>query len=494
MTRFDDRLRTVLAQPATDSHDRAVRWRQLVELVARSNTESDQALVAEAIATIREDSSSVDERVRSAAALSVAALAVPVDLVAAFAADRLTVAAPLLASVRLTASDWKRVSASASEEARSFISTMHSDAAAPAPAPEPPPAPTVEPDHVPSISEVVARIERLRQQREPEPAAPPPVAAEPQEAPRLFKWECNESGEIDWVEGAPRGALIGHSIAHRSLGIGVDASVERAFAERAPFHGGDLELPADGTAGGLWKISGVPAFDRSSGRFAGYRGLAQRSGGRKADALAPDPAGLRELAHEIKTPLNAIIGFAEIISGEYLGPAEGRYRERADEIVAQARLLLTAIEDLDFAAKLRARDQSLESELSDSLAASWEAIERAANERGVTVTVVGGENPARCRLDPQLAQRLVERLCTAAIDSAAAGDSLTFRIGSDGQCCAVSVNLPAALAGLDLTPDRNRRASDCATLPLRLVAGLARTAGGELVAQDGSLVLRLPKA
>ena len=71
----------------------------------------------------------------------------------------------------------------------------------------------------------------------------------------------------------------------------------------------------------------------------------------RPDVLA-DPDSLRELVHEIKTPLNAIIGFAEIIEGQFLGPADRRYRERAAEIVAQARLLLGAIDDLDFAAKI----------------------------------------------------------------------------------------------------------------------------------------------
>src|SRR5436305_6681365 len=69
------------------------------------------------------------------------------------------------------------------------------------------------------------------------------------------------------------------------------------------------------------------------------------------DALA-DTDSLRELVHEIKTPLNAIMGFAEIIEGQYLGPADRGYRERAAEIGRQARLLLTAIDDLDFAAKV----------------------------------------------------------------------------------------------------------------------------------------------
>ena len=40
-----------------------------------------------------------------------------------------------------------------------------------------------------------------------------------------------------------------------------------------------------------------------------------------------------------------------MIGGEYLGPASEAYRGRAQEIVGQARLLLTAIEDLDFAAR-----------------------------------------------------------------------------------------------------------------------------------------------
>ena len=37
--RFDDRLLTVLNQPAEDRHDAAVRWRQLVDLVARAGAE-----------------------------------------------------------------------------------------------------------------------------------------------------------------------------------------------------------------------------------------------------------------------------------------------------------------------------------------------------------------------------------------------------------------------------------------------------------------------
>ncbi len=126
---------------------------------------------------------------------------------------------------------------------------------------------------------------------------------------------------------------------------------------RAPFRDAALRLRGEGPVAGEWKISGVPAFEPRDGRFAGYRGIALREAAPAPLSASPseflaDPDSLRELVHEIKTPLNAIIGFAEIIDGQLLGPADRRYRERAVDIVAQAQLLLSAIDDLDFAGKV----------------------------------------------------------------------------------------------------------------------------------------------
>src|ERR1041384_3306893 len=117
-----------------------------------------------------------------------------------------------------------------------------------------------------------------------------------------------------------------------------------------------MTVAGDGLVSGEWRISGVPAFEPNDGRFAGYRGIALREAPSAEDPESPeflaDPDSLRELVHEIKTPLNAIIGFAEIIDGQYLGPADRRYPERASDIVGEARSLLGAIDDLDFAAKI----------------------------------------------------------------------------------------------------------------------------------------------
>lgn len=480
--RYDDRLTTVLAQPADRAHDRAVRWRQLVELLARGGEAGDRSLFDRAIAAVREDAPLVDELVRMAAARSIASRPAPLALVSAFAGDRLGVAAPVLAAARLTASEWAEVGTCATPECRRFIASLRAESpAADAPQARPPPSRLEADAPIPSISEVVARIERLRHSREhpdPESPSPSPAPAPASEPPRLFRWESDESGEIAWVEGAPRGALIGRSIARAGEGGEIDRRIERAFPLRVPFRDATLELAEGGVVGGSWKISGIPAFDPSSGRFAGYRGIAERE---RAEAAAEppmfavrDPESLRELAHEIKTPLNAILGFAEIISGQYLGPAERAYRERAQEIVAQARLLLTAIDDLDFAARLHSQR---------SAAASTDlghVIDRLAEELGPGGASFDISGSPATSIDRALAERLVSRFCKAVM--ALTDKPPAFSLGEDDAHCIVGV------------PDPGLETAGEPGLGLRLVLGLARIAGGDLRISGGRVALLLPKA
>lgn len=485
--RFDDRLTTVLGQPAESAHARAIRWRQLVELVARAPGDSERVLVQRALAVIREDREAIEERVRVATALAIASLPLPAELVAAFAADRLTVAAPILARSRLTASEWSHVAASASRDCRAFIAAMRSDEGDSAPRESPAQNAT---GAIPSISEVVARIERLRQSREADGGE---AAVEPGESPRLFRWECNESGDIDWVEGAPRGALVGRSIAQSSGGE-VDRTIERAFASRAPFHDGLLELPRDATVGGTWKISGIPAFERSTGRFAGYRGVAERAG--EAE-VRTDPTSLRELVHEIKTPLNAIVGFAEIISGEYLGPAESAYRERANEIVAQARLLLNAIEDLDFAARIRSANgnRHARTDLGELVGQMIGRLRDEAAGRNVSLQAPQPTPAIVAAIDRDIAERLIQRTVAAVVGRASDGETLRLGVDQFADRYTVWIVRPAALAGVSdeqLFGSPEDALAD--EFPLRLARGLAHSAGVDMVVSPTAISLAFARA
>ncbi len=521
--RFDDRLLTVLNQPAGDRHDVAVRWRQLVDLVARAGPSSASPVVTQALDAIRSEASDVDEPLRAAAARAVAALPLPFGLLECFASDRLSVSAPVLAAAKLDPFQWRELLEGAEEETRRFVETLHPELGVP---PEPeftetlveraptpveasvvvqPPVET-EPSYVaPSLSDVVARIERRRRSREKKQPDPQLPSALPQAgAPGLFRWECSPSGEIAWVEGAPRGALIGRSIArtHENGGERVDEEVARAFAVRAPFRDRSMRLPGDGLVSGEWRISGVPAFEPNDGRFAGYRGIALREAPSTEDPESPeiltDPDSLRELVHEIKTPLNAIIGFAEIIDSQLLGPADRRYRERAAGIVSQARLLLSAIDDLDFAAKIHSGGGAgRRVDLGDLLERIAGSVREIAEQRGAEIEIAKAPRGVSAAVEPELADRLIFRLCSAVIEGADRGERLRVSLDQTADKCSFSVSRPAALKSLSdarLFDSSAEEGSGSAAFSLRLVRGLARIAGGDLTTSRAGLTLVFSRA
>ena len=445
--RFDDRLSTVLGLSAEAPRDRAVQWRQLVELVARGGGGSDPALLGRALTRIAELGPEVPQTVRSAAARAIAGPAVPAKLIALFAADSADVAAPLLGAAELDEQGWREVRAAASGPVRELVDTLRAPAASRGTSAPVPPA----------------------------PHARPPASAAP-----LFHWECGPSGEIDWVDGVPRSAVIGRSIRNE---------LPSRFEAMQPFADQPLALARDGALAGEWRWSGQPRFLPGSGRFAGYSGVAVREqGGPKRE---PQPAtvafplshdSLRELIHELRTPLTAIIGFGEIIEGQFLGPAHRAYRDRAGEIVRQARLLLGAAEDLDLAAKLRSGRLP---------AGERTAIAPLVEDMRDRLNVTVRDAAARCGLEAGLAQRLLSRFVDA-IAATAPNQRLQLVVEAVGNEAWLGLERPASTRALSeeqlLRPD----APQGLGFALRLVRGLAQTVGGSLEIDPERFVLRLP--
>jgi signal transduction histidine kinase len=545
--RFDDRLLTVLNQPAGDRHDVAVRWRQLVDLVARAGSNAASPTVVEALETIRADAPQVDEALRAAAARAVAYLPLPFGLLEFFASGQLSVSAPVLAAATLDQGQWQSMLRVADEETRRFIETLHPEIRSPASAElteklveekpdEQPPAertavagelvPTAEalddvvqrmsllkqaveqapvahaPREVvhaaPSLHEVVQRIEGRRRNRSRKLGVEGSASAA---TPSLFRWECGPGGEIAWVDGAPRGALIGRSIARAQNGDGegVGQDVVRAFAVRAPFRDGVLSVAGEGAVSGAWKISGVPAFGPADGRFRGYRGIAMREladGAVEDDGAGglSDPASVRELVHEVKTPLNAILGFAEIIEGQYLGPADRPYRERAEDIVRQARILLTAIDDVDFVAKVHsaAGDGARRANLSAAFDQVMPRLAGIAEARKVSIEAPRVTRAATVASEQELAERLISRFASALIEQADPGERLRFSIDRTRGRLRISMTVPAILSTLS----RDQLLGDGIYweqgFSLRLVRRLAQMIGAELAASQGTVSILFP--
>ncbi len=502
-----------MTQPVADAHDRTVRWRQLVDLLSRPHDELDPALLDAALTMVQSGMRSMPKAVRAATTRSIAGRAAEPRLIAIFAADKLEVAAPLLAAAPLDEAGWATVLASASEEVAAFVRTLRGDTVA-KPASPPAEAPAEPEEAAPSIGEMVARIERLKSKREaegqpepeavPEPAMPEAKAA-PATGPNLFRWECDASGQIGWVEGAPRGALIGRSLPAEE---GAPRELVRAFTDRLPFDDTPVILPTPALEG-EWRLSGIPAFSPTDGRFMGFRGIARREGVETEPerVAAPtvgvaDAEALRETIHEIKTPLNAIIGFAEIIDGQYLGPAHRNYRHRAAEIVTQARMLLAAIEDLDFAARMQGRaPDGAVTDLADVLPPLAEELGNRALARDVRLRIVTSLGSLSCGLEPELARRLLSRLLGAAVDAAPDGQQVEVDVREKGKRLTISITRPVSTRHLSdeqmLDPSFQSEGEDSRLglgFALRLVRGLARLAGGDLKLTATEFQLVLPAA
>jgi signal transduction histidine kinase len=533
--RFDDRIATVLALPADRPDRQAAQWRQLVDLLAQRRQGWEGPVRDRAFFLLREMRDGIDPAVRRQAARALAGQAVAPDLLAFFAEDSASIAAPLFALARLDRISWFALLPRLGPAARALLRhredldpavkhalsafgpsdfVLEKGASAEAAVDSSRPAEQGESQ----IRELVARIEAFRREREAHPPAAPFVPGEHAEG---FRWETGTDGIFFWVEGAPRGPLVGQSIASiAGRGhYGVDGQAAGAFEKRAPFRDARFNVAGIGAAAGDWRISGVPYFDAQRGSFLGYRGTARRP---RLDEIAHNltrPSGvfgtqfpadsLRQLIHELRTPLNAIIGFAEMIEGQYMGPAAAGYRGSASEIMAQARGLLGAVDDLDTAARLESRRFEAEDSQVDAVALICrlhETYERVAEQRGSRIALAIAEGLPVATVEPAAAERMFARLLAGTIGLAGEGETIeaamTLEPRGDATMLRLAIDRPASIYGVEeaalldpgYSPDGDWPGAPALGLgfALRLIRNLAEAVGGALVVDDARFALFLP--
>ncbi|HEX5183946.1 MAG TPA: HAMP domain-containing sensor histidine kinase [Allosphingosinicella sp.] len=538
-------IATVLAQREEPSSALAAKWRQLVDLLAQGRGEEE---AWEALDWLRDSRPRVPAETRRRAALSLSGRRVWSEILIFFADDQAQVAAPLIAGAHLDAGEWLRLLPLLTPTARSLLrhrrdlapDVRHalagfggSDFALSGQADVSERVASVEAvveAGESQIRDLVARIESFRRQRE---SGSPATAEAMEAAPRIesFHWEAGADGTIFWVEGAPRGPIVGQSIASIAERgqFGVDGQAAGAFEKRAPFRDARFSVAGAGAASGDWRISAVPFFDPRQGHFLGYRGTARRPRvdevARPEGAAEPaEPAGLfgtsipaeslRQLIHELRTPLNAIVGFAEMIDGQYMGPAASAYRSRAADIMEQANSLLSAVDDLDTAARIETRRLQLDESFVDAVALLCrlhDAYERVARQRGSRIAIEIARDLPPARVEQGAAERMFARILAATIGLAGEGETIGASMAmeelAEGEkarrkMLCLSIDRPVAIAGLDeralldpgYSPEGDWPGAPALGLgfALRLVRNLAEAVGGALVIGGARFFLYLP--
>lgn len=579
--RFDDKLATVLARRLADAGGRAAAWRQIIDILAQDRADMIDRRQREAAFTLlRRIRPDVPRQVRAETVAAIAAnRRLSRSVVAFVAEDTPSISAPLIASVEMDESDWLDLIPTLPPASRALLrhrrdlspavrvaldsfgpsdfvigarDVRHESDDAPtdnsveasavggpdvdttidmvvdtpgadtenvipfatAAESSPPESDETGSEGDPQIRDLLQRIEAYRERSE---GTHVEGAAASQSRIEEFRFETGPDGAIRWVEGAPRGPLVGMSIAvaAEQYGHGVDGHAAGAFRRRASFRDARLTALGDGEVAGDWRISAVPFFDHVDGRFTGYRGTARRP---RADETAAHPHAnrglygsglaadsLRQLVHELRTPLNAIVGFAEMIEHQMLGPAGLDYRDRAADIAGQGRRLLAAVDDLDMAARLesrRLREAAGAVDTAMLVERLHDDYEAAARPRGVRLAFRIAKALPLVDADPATVERMFSRLLAATIGLAEKGETIFATLRAEGREVRLSVSRPRLLDARDerslldpgYSPDGDWPDAPALGLgfALRLIRNLAVSAGGNLLILSDSFELRLP--
>ena len=177
------------------------------------------------------------------------------------------------------------------------------------------------------------------------------------------------------------------------------------------------------------------------------RDASERANAAKAEFVA-------NMSHEFRTPLNAIIGFAQVLRDEMFGPlGSPRYGSYVADILESGEHLLELVNDILDLAKADAGRLELEETVVDITALVEQSMrfvrDRAARERITMETRLDRDLP-RLLGDNRRLRQLLLNLLTNSVKFTPRGGTIT--IGA-GRCPAGGIEIVIADTGIGMTPE-----------------------------------------
>lgn len=265
-----------------------------------------------------------------------------------------------------------------------------------------------------------------------------------------------------------------------------------------------------------WDAPAPGAFTVLSLAFAGWLVAAPRATSvRPAPSSFPreeaEPDASRfarrfaEAAHELRTPLGHITGFAEIMQRQMFGPLPAKYAEYVDLILDSARRMTALATDWLDLGRLDAGRYTIVREpvdLAELVRDAAEAARLAASARRQSVRTSGADSAAPFNADPRAVRQILDNLLANAVKFTPEGGDIVARliVGPNAAVLDVEDNgpgLPAAdKARLGRAFERGpaTAAAEGAGLGLALVGALAEAHGGRLDmldAEGGGALMRV---
>ena len=363
----------------------------------------------------------------------------------------------------------------------------------------------------PQISAILERIERYRESREAPVLAPRLPLGDAdlnQEPARVTQFDVVTDAEgraiavsdpvAPWITGmlltAPRCTTL---VSHGEFSCS-------ALRHHQPLHLARLRIDAAREISGDWRIDAVPIFAQPRGNFAGYRCRLRRPAFSSGQTSRQDTQAdrMRELLHELRTPVGAIQGFAEVIQQQVFGPAPHEYRAHAAAISVDTARLLAGFEEIDRLAKLETGAQQLaagECDFGAVLTHTLERLEGVLAPRNAAMDLAVTDSPCILAISEGEAQALAWRILATFAGAIGPNERLTIHLRTKGAALEMCADMPPPLREDAEKADagKKRRAAVSAGMfgpkfTFRLARAEAEAAGGSLKTTDQHLTLTLP--
>lgn len=523
---FDDRLATVLRSGAAGERAARTQFRQLLDLLGSTPADADSPLVTAAFNRLGEIFDELPAIELSRILREPGLRLRNSRLVAHLARGEPQAAAAALAVARLDEDEWLELIPNLSVTTRGFLRHRRDlpesarrlltrfgvrDLTLPQPeivatvAVETAASPAPTGDSSGGIAALVRRIEAFREARRGSAAIAPRLPLDVGELmadgafPDAFDFSTDAAGVIDWADPHVAPLLVGL----RLVGGCADAATALRLRRRAVVQGARVDLPGVEAMAGAWRLDATPRFDDESGAFRGHVGRMRRPPTATTDARAEAGERVRQMLHELRTPVNAIQGFAEIIQQQLFGPAPNTYRALAGAIGVDAARLLAGFDEIDRLARLESDALTLSTDgcnLRPVVEATLRRLEGVTRPRSAQLRLATSGERFTVGLGADDAALLTWRLLASLAGSLAAGEVIAINLRGDGGGVELETELPIALSGEEDLFAASAR-GDAAALTagmfgsgftLRLARAEAEAAGGSLALRGATLVLSLP--
>lgn len=162
---------------------------------------------------------------------------------------------------------------------------------------------------------------------------------------------------------------------------------------------------------------------------------------RAEDALTERTAFFAGLGHDLKTPLNAILGFADLMKAEVRGPLPDAYKDYPAIIHESGQDLMLLVDDILDLAKAEASGHRLDLEPVDLVASAASVVRQLQDQadRAQIKLILKNEGEVWAEADARAVRQIWQNLISNAIKYSDEGSSITLSAGKAAGSVAMSV-------------------------------------------------------